>query len=98
MASAHPIRRESSFMTNRDWLCLALRLLGIWILIQAIEGIIPYLFYLFAAFGSVGGFQTIAFTIVWLILRTALAMVLVSLKIECPSETVPARWSPLVMR
>jgi len=64
-------------MTNRDWLCLGLRLLGIWMLVQAVEGIIPYLLYIFIQDSRAGGIQMIAYSIVLLTCRTTLAMILV---------------------
>jgi hypothetical protein len=64
-------------MTNRDWLCLGLRLIGIWMLIQAVEGMVPIFIYLFSGFNSFGGISTIVSAIVWLVGRTVFALVLV---------------------
>lgn len=63
-------------MTNRDWFCLALRLFGIWLLIEAVETIVPYL--LFAISGNVRGqnMSWVVTTVLWLIARTAVGLVL----------------------
>jgi len=59
-------------MTNRDWFCLALRLLGIWLLIQAIENIVPYLLFALGANGVGQNFSYLAGMIFWIIGRTAI--------------------------
>ena len=64
-------------MTNRDWFCLALRLFGIWILIQAIEQTVPYLLFYLSRTIGVGGFQAFIAQAIWLACRTALALVLI---------------------
>jgi len=63
-------------MTNRDWFCLALRLFGIWLLIHAVETIVPYL--LFAISDNLVGQSPtyVAGMILWPIGRTAIALVL----------------------
>ncbi len=65
--------RGFTAMNNRDWFCLALRLLGIWILIQAVETILPYLF------SMIGGgefYQAFVFTFLWVAARTTIGLVL----------------------
>ncbi len=63
-------------MTNRDWFCLALELFGIWLLIHAVETIVPYL--LFAISGNLVGQSPtqVAIMVLWPIGRTAIALVL----------------------
>jgi hypothetical protein len=85
-------------MINRDWFCLALRLFGIWLLIEAVETIVPYL--LFAFSGSPIGQNTSWFVtiVLWLLARTAIGLVLlffapaIAVRIypaTAPTETTP---------
>ncbi len=63
-------------MTNRDWFCLALRLFGIWLLIRAVETIVPYLLFAVIANVVAQSFVQVASTVLWLIGRTAIGLVL----------------------
>jgi len=60
-------------MTNRDWLCLALRLLGIWLLVQAAEQMTQYVSYYLAGMFN---FQGVGLAFFWLTLRTLFALIL----------------------
>jgi len=62
-------------MMNRDWFCLALRLLGIWMLVQTVEyvvALVPMLF--LGGFESIGlkGFSQYLYPFIWLVGRTTL--------------------------
>jgi hypothetical protein len=63
-------------MINRDWFCVALRLFGIWLLIEAVESVVPYLLY--AISGNVAGrnMSYVVSMFLWLIGRTAIGLVL----------------------
>ena len=63
-------------MTNRDWFCVALRLFGIWLLIEAVETIVPYL--LFSISGNAVGqnMSMVVAMVLWLIGRSAIGLVL----------------------
>jgi len=61
-------------MTNRDWLCLALRLFGLWLLIHAAEQITLYVSYYLAGMFN---FQRVGLTFLWLILRTFFSLILI---------------------
>ncbi len=63
-------------MINRDWFCLALRLFGIWLLIQAIEGFVPYLLFAIGGYGVSIGFSNAAALVFWFIGRSAIGLVL----------------------
>ena len=66
-------------MIHRDWFCLALRLFGIWLFIQSLEQIVPYLA-IFAS-GALGAAQSssyIASMFFWLIGRTVIGFVLLA--------------------
>lgn len=63
-------------MTNRDWFCLALELFGIWLLIQAVETIVPYLLFAISGNPVVQNPTQVATMVLWLIGRTAIALVL----------------------
>jgi len=61
-------------MTNRDWLCLALRLFGFWLLIQAVEQMTQYLWFYLAGMSI---FQVGVQALIWLILYTLFALILI---------------------
>jgi hypothetical protein len=65
-------------MTNRDWFCIAIRLLGIWLLIDAVESIVSNV--LFVISGLLGpGDPYVTYVVnmsVWLIARTTIGLVL----------------------
>jgi len=63
-------------MTNRDWLCLALRLFGIWLLIQAVEELLMYLNFISVA-GGVDDFPRLTLSFAWLAVRTTFSLILV---------------------
>jgi hypothetical protein len=63
-------------MTDRDWFCLALRLFGIWHLIEAVETIVPYLLFAIGANGVGQNAFYVVSMIIWLIVRTAIGLVL----------------------
>ncbi|MEM9352417.1 MAG: hypothetical protein AAGA92_05340 [Planctomycetota bacterium] len=65
----------ASGMTNRDWFTLALRILGVWLLVQCLE-IIPQVFF-FSLVNSMGQATTYTLiTLCWLAVRTALGLFL----------------------
>ncbi len=61
-------------MTNRDWFCLALRLFGIWLLIGAIETIVPSLLFFIGANGLPNNTSYLVSMFLWLIGRTAVGL------------------------
>ena len=62
-------------MTNRDWFCLALRLFGIWLLIHAVEMIVP-LMWAISVKGVGQHFAHVVSMVLWPIGRTAIGLVL----------------------
>ncbi len=64
-------------MTSKDWFCLALRLFGIWLLLQSVQEFVPWLCYALSAFGSGPGFPDWSYMAIWFLLATGLALVLV---------------------
>ncbi len=62
-------------MTNRDWFCLALRLFGIWLLIHAVEMIVP-LMWAISVNGIGQHFAHVVSMVLWPIGRTAIGLVL----------------------
>jgi len=64
-------------MTNRDWLCLALRLFGIWTLIRIVGELSLYFQYFIAGALGAGSLQGLASIVISLIVRTALALILI---------------------
>ena len=63
-------------MINRDWFCLALRLFGIWLLIQAIEQFVPLLLYVISGSGPSRGFSYAVTIVFWLVGRSVIGLVL----------------------
>lgn len=61
-------------MTNRDWFCLALRVFGIWALLQGVDLLVPNLM----QFINIRGGNAVHFipTLLWLTGRTAIGLVL----------------------
>src|SRR4051812_15112512 len=70
------LRRSSEKMTDRDWFCLALRLFGIWLLIEAVEATVPYLLFAIGANGVGQNTFYVVSMIIWLIMRTAVGLVI----------------------
>ena len=66
---------EFKKLINRDWFCLALRLFGIWLLIQAIEEFVPYLLHAISGFGAIG-FSYAAALVFWFVGRSVIGLVL----------------------
>ncbi len=62
-------------MTSKEWFCLALRLFGVWLLLQSLQEFVPSLFYALSAFGSGQGFPYWSSMAIWFLLRTGLAIV-----------------------
>lgn len=69
-------------MTNRDWFCIALRLAGVWLFIDAVESIASYALFFISGLSALsptgsGPYVTyIVYMSVWLIGRTAIGLVL----------------------
>lgn len=64
-------------MTSKDWFCIALRLFGIWILIQAVQEFVPYLLYTFSSIGAGQGITYWIFMLVWFLIRSTFALVFI---------------------
>ena len=64
-------------MNSHDWFTLAVRILGLYLLISSLEEFIPYLLYLMSDMGSQMGTSFMIGIFIWFIGRTALSLVLV---------------------
>lgn len=78
------------FLCSRDWFCLILRLFGIWLLIQAVEEVVPYLlFALDSLVGSGMGAAYLAGVLVWWVGRTLFGLALLVF-----APAIATRWYP----
>jgi len=84
------IKRSTEEMRNQDWFCLALRLFGIWLLIQAVETFVSYVSFFFSS-GNAFTRQIIVSTVAWSVGRTASGLVLLLFAPAIATRFYPSR-------